>query len=123
MDVIGKLRDEGLSQAKIGERIGWSREAVRDHIAVLDKVGADVLIFAVGYQPGRAPTDGAIAPTLFTEGLFRNILSLFDYQQMDLVKKLVRGKDDKGHKYDKAETLQTMNQDRRDHPPGAHEPG
>lgn len=113
MDVIGKLRDdEGLTQAKIGERIGWGREAVKRHIAVIDNMVPTILDFAEGHQAGRAPVDVPTGTIDFTERLFRDILSLTTDQQMDLVKKLVRGKDGKGHKYDKAETLPTMNQDR-----------
>lgn len=71
-ELIGKMRDEGLTQAAIGERIGWTRESVRDHIALIDSVGADILRECMEHQNGRAPANGANAPkTTFTEGWFR----------------------------------------------------
>ena len=96
------MRDEGLTQAKIGERIGWSRSAVLNYVSVIDDVDTTVLDFAKDHQSGRVSGDDTVVSIHFTEGLFRNILSLHDHQQMSLVKKLVRGKDGKGHKYDKA---------------------
>jgi biotin operon repressor len=39
---VEKEREKGLTQAQIGERVGWSREAVKDHISVLEKIGAQV---------------------------------------------------------------------------------
>jgi len=73
---IAKLRDEGLTQAAIGERIGWSRDQVKNHCRSLDEIGTQVLDFAKNYQEGRVPMVGTIVPMTFTEGLFRNILSL-----------------------------------------------
>lgn len=102
LEIIGRLRDEGLTQAKIGERIGWSREVVAYHLAVLDKVVTEVLDFAKDHQTGHVTGD-VTNVTNFTEGLFRNILPLTGEQQLSLIKKLVKGKDKKGHKYTKAE--------------------
>ena len=71
LDIIGKLREEGLTQAQIGERIGWSREQTKDYITVLNKIGAQFLNLARRHQVGRAPKNGANAPFDFTEGWFR----------------------------------------------------
>ncbi len=60
-----------LTQAEIGERIGWSREQVKDYITTLNKIGAQTLNLAKQHQIGRAPTIGAFAPFNFTEGWFR----------------------------------------------------
>ncbi len=104
LDIIGRLRDEGLTQAKIGERIGWSREAVKNYVTVLDNIGANILNSAKEYQTGRVPENGTNVPAFnFTEGLFRNILPLTGDQQLNLIKKLVKGKDQKGRKYVKAD--------------------
>lgn len=62
LDIIKKLREEGLTQAQIGDRIGWSREQVRNYIFVLDKVGTEVLDLARKHQNGRVPKNGTIVP-------------------------------------------------------------
>ncbi len=49
-------------EEKIGERIGWNREKVRDHVTLRSKIGAEILIFAKSFQEGRAPKNGAAAP-------------------------------------------------------------
>ncbi|PZN47371.1 MAG: hypothetical protein DIU65_17195, partial [Proteobacteria bacterium] len=72
LDVIRRLRDEEPTQARIAERIGWSREQVRDYVRLSERVGAEVLDLAKRHQEGRAPMDGANAPAFnFTEGWFR----------------------------------------------------
>ena len=60
------------TQAEIGDRIGWSREQVRNYIFVLDKIGTGVLDLARKYQNGRVPRNGTIVPFDFTEGWFRD---------------------------------------------------
>jgi len=69
--IIDKLRNEGLTQAQIGERIGWNRERVKDYIAVLDKIGVDVLNLARQHQNGRSPKNGVFTPFNFTDWWFR----------------------------------------------------
>ena len=49
-------------EEKIGERIGWSREKVRDHVTLRSKFGARILFLAKTFQAGRAPSNGANAP-------------------------------------------------------------
>jgi len=49
-------------EEKIGERIGWSREKVRDHVTLRSRIGAEILVFAKSFQSGRAPSNGANAP-------------------------------------------------------------
>jgi ParB-like chromosome segregation protein Spo0J len=66
------LREKGLTQEQIGERIGWSREQVKDYIKLINSIGANILEIAKNNQIGRAPQIGAIAPFNFTEGWFRN---------------------------------------------------
>jgi len=58
-----RLRGEGLTQAEIGERIGWTREQVKHYIAVLNTIGTEVLNLARGYQEGRVPENGTVVPT------------------------------------------------------------
>ena len=72
LGVVSKLREEGLTQAQIGERIGWSRTAVQDYLRILDKVDAKVLDLAQKHQKDRASMNDANAPMFdFTEGWFR----------------------------------------------------
>ena len=71
LDVVGRLREDGLTQAKIGERIGWSREVVAYHLAIIDKVVTSALALAKKHQEGRAAKD-VTNVTNFTEGWFRN---------------------------------------------------
>ena len=73
LDVVGRLREEGLTQAKIGERIGWSREVISKYLSVLDGLGTQILNLAKKHQEGRVPSNGTNVPTFnFTEGWFRN---------------------------------------------------
>ncbi|MBT9260214.1 MAG: hypothetical protein KM310_10785 [Clostridiales bacterium] len=68
----GWFRAKGLTQAQIGERIGWSREAVENYNRLTDQVGAGVLDLARRHQEGRVPMNGTDVPTFtFTEWWFR----------------------------------------------------
>jgi hypothetical protein len=49
-------------EEKIGERIGWSREKVRNHVTLRSQIGTEILVFAKTFQAGRAPSNGANAP-------------------------------------------------------------
>lgn len=73
LGVIGRLRDEGLTQAQIGERVGWSRKQVADHSRTLESVVPQVLSLAKQHQVGRG-TEVVPRGTAFdfTEGWFRN---------------------------------------------------
>lgn len=57
------------TQQEIGERIGWSREKVAYHQAVLDKIVTAVLENARKHQEGRVTSD-VTTVTNFTEGWF-----------------------------------------------------
>ena len=88
------LRKEGLTQAQIGDRIGWSREQVRNYIFVLDKVGTEVLDLARKHQNGRVPKNGTIVPFDFTEGWFRNsgLYDLCEKYQLALMEAFITDK-------------------------------
>ena len=49
-------------EAKIGERIGWSREKVKDHVTLRSQIGTQILIFAKSFQEGRVPDFGTNVP-------------------------------------------------------------
>ena len=73
IEVISTMRNEKYTQESIGEKIGWSREKVRDYYSLLNVIGANILDMAKIVQKGRAPEKGANAPMHnFTEGWFRN---------------------------------------------------
>ena len=97
LDLIAKLQDDGTTQEKIGERIGWSREKVKDHVTLRSKIGAEILILAKTFQAGRAPSNGANAPKNergvttcdFTEGWFRTS-GLYELEADDRMKVMDR---------------------------------
>lgn len=63
---------EGLTQAEIGDRIGWSREQIKNYVTILNNIGTQILDCARKHQDGRVPENGTIVPFNFTEGWFRN---------------------------------------------------
>lgn len=72
LDTIRQLKDQGMTQAEIGEVVGDRRETVRDYMGISSKIGANVLNLCKQYQIGHAPINGANAPLFdFTEGWFR----------------------------------------------------
>jgi len=80
LDVIASLKAEKLTQAAIGEKIGWSRDKVQGYSDVLNKVVAQVLELAKECQEGRAVKKVATATSLFTEGWFRDS-GLYDLEE------------------------------------------
>lgn len=100
---------QDYTQAQVGEALGWSREQVKDYVSLekIDRAAWDI-IGATFEEPAfeddedAAPRRGAFAPKSdFTEGLLRLILALTPAQQLDLVTRLAKGKDGKGHPYSK----------------------
>ena len=85
LDIIRRLRDdEGLTQAQVAERIGWSRGAVSQYVMLADRVATQVLDLAKAHQEGRVAEDATHVAFDFTEGWFRNsgIYRLWpEYQQ------------------------------------------
>jgi hypothetical protein len=72
LGIIKALKAEGLTQEKIGEKVGWSRDKVQGYLELATKVVAKVLDMAQQRQEGRATPDVATATFDFTEGWFRN---------------------------------------------------
>ena len=78
----------------MADELGWSRESVKDHVA-LERIlpdawkiiGATFQSVAPGNGNGSAPDFGAGAP--FTENLLRAIVLLTASQQLELVTNLV----------------------------------
>jgi len=63
------LRADGLTQAKIGQRIGWSNDYVSKHLMVADQISTQALSLAKEHQAGRV--DKKSTSVEFTEGWFR----------------------------------------------------
>jgi len=49
-------------EEKIGERIGWSREKIKNHVTLRSKIGTQILILAKSFQSGRVPEFGTNVP-------------------------------------------------------------
>jgi len=72
LSIIQKLKDEGLTQKDIGEKIGFSRTKVSDYNRILEKIVASILEFAKEHQKDRETKNVAFATFNFKEKWFRN---------------------------------------------------
>jgi len=107
-ELVWKRIAEGQTQQAIAERLGWSREAVKNYSS-LSKitseawsiVGTTIRGVGVVRTEGDVPLNGTTVP--FTENLLRSILPLRPDQQLELVKSLARGKCKKGRLFGKSE--------------------
>jgi len=70
-----QLRDEGLTQEKIGKEIGWSREQVAYNYKILDVIVTQVLDLCKKHQIGRVTKNVTNVTFDFSEGWFRNYFS------------------------------------------------
>jgi transcriptional regulator with XRE-family HTH domain len=64
------VREEGLTQAKIGERVGWTKQYVSYFSSINDNLSTKVLALAKKNQSGRV--DKKSTSVDFTEGWFRD---------------------------------------------------
>lgn len=71
IELISKMRDEGLTQLEIGERIDWSRGKVSQHFVLIEKIATQVVNKSKQHQEGRV-AENATNVASFTEGWFRN---------------------------------------------------
>ena len=62
------LRKEGLTQAQIGEKIGWSRENVSRYTMLINKIAPQVLVLVREHQKGRGAKNAPSGAFDFTEG-------------------------------------------------------
>lgn len=100
LDTIKALRSDGMTQAAIGELVGWSRESVAYHSALSEKVVTEVLNLAKAHQKGRVTEKVTIVTFEFTEGWFRNsgIYALEPGNQMALMEFVIAEKFPKNSK-------------------------
>jgi hypothetical protein len=100
---------EGKTQQAVADELGWSREKVRNYAALQsidakawEIVGTTVRDFGSAQSASDEPSPGTTVPT-FTEGLLRVLPPLLPDQQFELCRLLARGKDEKGHKFERAD--------------------
>jgi len=67
------LREKGLTQEQIGERIGWSRDLVARHYILINKIVPKILNIAKKHQTGRVTLDVTNVTFNFTEGWFSTV--------------------------------------------------
>lgn len=93
LDVIGRLRGEGLTQAEIGERVGWSESKVKQYSALLTSVVTNVLDIAKQHQLGRV-TEEVTTGNNFTERWFRDsgLYALCEKYQLRLMEGFITDK-------------------------------
>ena len=93
---------------------GWSRAQVSQY-AMLNKIDSEAWsLIATSFDDLVADDDDeavaenatTVAKTRFSERLLRNILDLHPSQQVELCGYLAKGKDKKGHAYNKAKFKQ-----------------
>jgi ParB-like chromosome segregation protein Spo0J len=106
-ELVWRRLEAGETQQTVADALGWSRSAVADY-ASLRKIAAEAwAIVATLAREGVSQVDGdateVVATATFTEGLLRSILPLQPAQQIDLVRRLSRGKCSKGRPYGKRE--------------------
>ena len=94
LDTIKQLKEQGLTQAEIGEVLGVSRSGVNDYDRLLNSIDAQILILCKGIQKGRASKNVAIASFDFTEGWFRTsgLYDLNEYYQQRLMDAFINDK-------------------------------
>ena len=107
-ELVWRRLASGETQQQVADSLGWSREAVKDYASLRKiapeawaAVGATVRDQGLVRQSATAPENGAVAP--FTENLLRSVTQLRPEQQLELVKRLARGKCSKGRAYGKGD--------------------
>lgn len=89
--IIKHLRDvEKLTQEQIGEVIEWSRKQVADYNRILESIVPTNLELAKNNQTGRGTTDVPIGTLNFTEGWFREIVGLNEFNQKTIIEEYIK---------------------------------
>jgi len=94
LDIIKRLRNEGLIQKEIGEKIGWTRTKIADFNRIIESIVADVLDLCKKHQIGRVTQNVAIATFDFSEGWFRNsgLYDLNEKYQLKCIQRFIQDK-------------------------------
>ena len=113
-ELVWKLTESFTQEQAAKAMGGWSREAVKNYKS-LQKIDEEAWkIIGTGFQnivpedeDEGVPQSGTGVPkSSFSENLLRNILDLEPGQQVELCGYLAKGKDKKGHAYNKAKFKQ-----------------
>jgi DNA methylase len=106
------LKDK--AQQAVADELGWSRGAVSNYAALQEIDEKAWTIIATTVRDFRVPPDSEVVAlsataVAFTERLLRVLPPLAAEQQYELCRLLAKGKDRKGHKFEKADfTLQAQ---------------
>lgn len=94
LGIIQQLKEQGLTQQEIGDKIGWSREQIKNYIKIIKTIGTQILDLCKEHQIGRVPEKGTIVPFDFTEGWFRNsgLYDLNEEHQLQTIKWFIKEK-------------------------------
>ncbi len=89
LDVVGRLRDKGLTQAEIGGRVWWSESKVKQYSVLLNSIVTNVLDLAKQHKSGRVTEKVTMVTFLFTERWFRDsgLYNLPGKYQMQLIRR------------------------------------
>ncbi len=107
-ELIWQMLGKGKTQREVAEDLGWSRGQVSQYAMLKDIDDKAWTIVATAVRDsGLLPSDGEVAETAtvvaFSERLLRVLPPLLSEQQHELCRMLARGKDGKGHTFDKAD--------------------
>lgn len=80
LGIIKQLREEGLTQKEIGEKIGWSESQIKQYSMLLNKIVTQVLDLSKNHQEGRVTEKVTQVTFNFSEYWFRTS-RLYDLQE------------------------------------------
>lgn len=92
IELIGKMRSEGLTQQEIGNKIGWGRTKVANYLAVIDGIVTPIIKLTKTIQEGRVTTNVTNVTFNFTESWFRNLYGLQEKYQEKLINNFIQDK-------------------------------
>lgn len=92
IELIGKMRSEGLTQQEIGNKIGWGRTKVANYLAVIDGIVTPIIKLTKTIQEGRVTTNVTFVTFNFTESWFRNLYGLQEKYQEKLINNFIQDK-------------------------------
>ena len=93
-NLIKQLKDQGLKQKEIGEKIGWSKGKVDNYSALMTNILEQVLDFAKDHQKDRSSPNLNSSSFNFTRGWFYKS-GLYDLNKEYQLKTLQSFVDDK----------------------------
>jgi hypothetical protein len=107
-ELVWRRLDAGETQQAVADGLGWTRGRVSQFAMMKDIAGEAWVVVATTLRSVAQLQDNdgvaEIATTVaFTEGLLRGIIGLRPAQQIDLVRRLSRGKCSKGRPFGKRE--------------------